>query len=97
MKSRNGIKYKSQERLIARVLEFGISRKDVTGQLAKYFDRLYLSFGKTANNIRIYGDYVYIMNDETLITTYPVDKKLSSQIKGVFAKRKNRELSELPV
>jgi hypothetical protein len=45
----------------------GIEHKDTVGRLNRYLSKLYFTERK-ANNIRIYGEHIYLFHDSTLIT-----------------------------
>jgi len=53
----------------------GAAHKDVKSKLRKYVDKLWLK-SKNCNNIRIYGENLYLFNNEILITVYRLDNKL---------------------
>jgi len=65
---RLGLNHKGLEHLAQHALEKGISASMVKGKMKKYFDFLYLSHNNVANNIRIFGEFVYIFKGEILIT-----------------------------
>jgi len=57
-----------------RALHDGIKHGETRGALRRYLDALYLK-RKTANNIRVYCNNVYIFHDEILITIFPLPQK----------------------
>ena len=67
MKERCGLNYSSHDRVAEFVLLKGLCHKDCTGRLKKYVDYLFFSY-PSGNNIRLYGDHVYIFNSTNLIT-----------------------------
>lgn len=66
-KERCGIGKKSTERMAKIAYEKGIKHNECGGRLRKYITSLYF-YNQSANQIRIYGDKVYIFHDEVLIT-----------------------------
>ena len=85
MKERCGLNLSSIDRTAAIAFEEGLHHKDCTGSLKKYIDYLFLShnFG---NNIRLYGDNVYIFQGSTLVTVL----KLPNRFKNTVNKLRNR-------
>lgn len=67
MVKRCGVSKKSIDRLAEKALAQGLTRKDVSGSLARYLDKLYLS-RRVANNIRIYAQKVFLFKGTMLIT-----------------------------
>ena len=65
---RLGLNIKGLEHLASHALEKGIDSSMVKGKIKKYLDFLFLSHKTRANNIRIFGEFVYIFMGETLIT-----------------------------
>lgn len=74
-KERFGIKGKAAERLAERALLVGLSRSDVTGKLARYFDELYARH-KKGNNIRVYAGKIFVFHDDVLLTVMPLPESL---------------------
>ena len=66
---RLSLKQRSLDKLAQKALEKGLKHKDFSGQLRKYIDGLYLK-NKNANNIRVYGENIFIFHQITLITVY---------------------------
>ena len=82
MSERCGLNKKSSERLSKLALENGISHNDTSGSLNRYLTKLFF-YNKTANNIKIYGEYVYIFCDEILITVIPLDNKYKKIVRNM--------------
>ena len=67
---------KSTTNKMARLaLEKGKSHSDIKGKLNRYISKLWFT-NKTANNTKIYGEDVYLFNNNTLITIYRVPTQL---------------------
>ena len=75
---RMGLPKRVVTRNAARALELGITHADTSGQLRKYLDKLYLA-QESANNIRVYGNTVYIFYFDTLITLFALPRNLQKQ------------------
>lgn len=74
-------------RLAAKALDHGIKHGETSGRLKKYMDSLFM-YKMTANNIRIYGEFIYLFCNQTLITVYG----LPNEFKPVISKLKIRKL-----
>ena len=83
---RCGLNKKSSERLSKLALENGISHNDTSGSLNKYISSLYFCNEK-ANNIKIYGEYVYIFVGTVLITVIPLPNKYKKIVKNINDKK----------
>lgn len=86
IKERCGLPKKAVERSALLALEKGLSHKDCTGSLRRYFDYLFLSHKKGAN-IRLYGNHVYIFTTENLVTVLPLPNAHKKTLKKVMDKR----------
>jgi hypothetical protein len=86
MSERCGLNKKSSERLSKLALENGISHNDTVGSLNRYLTKLFF-YNKTANNIRIHGEYVYIFCDDILITVIPLDNKYKKVVRNINTKK----------
>jgi hypothetical protein len=86
MSERCGLNKKSAERLSKLALENGISHNDTVGSLNRYLTKLFF-YNKTANNIRIHGEYVYIFCDDILITVIPLDNKYKKVVRNINTKK----------
>jgi hypothetical protein len=74
-KERLGWKKATLKRMVDRVLEEGVTHKETNGQLRKYLNHLYRQKGK-ANNMRIYGDVIFVFHGKTLITIFKLPTEL---------------------
>jgi hypothetical protein len=63
-----------------RAFHWGITRADTKGFLHKYVDRIWIAEQK-ANNVRIYGEVIYLFADKTLITVYQVPSELRKLVR----------------
>jgi hypothetical protein len=75
IRERLGVNKKSTVKSAVRALNDGISHNQLTGLLKKYIDKVYLKHRK-ANNIKIYGDKIYLFSNNTLITVLHLPPKL---------------------
>lgn len=76
-KERLGWTQKVLEKMSSKALSEGIRHSDTKGRLNKYITATYFSY-KTANNIRIYGENVYLFDKDVLITVYQLPNNLRS-------------------
>lgn len=72
LKERCGVTKNSALKMAERAYNKGIAFENASTELKKYISSVYLCHGKTCNNIRIYGNMVYIFDNRTLITVYPI-------------------------
>jgi len=86
IKERCGLPKKAVERNAKLALEKGLTHKECTGSLRRYFDYLFLSHKKGAN-IRLYGNHVYIFTTENLVTVLPLPNAHKKTLKKVMEKR----------
>jgi sugar diacid utilization regulator len=84
MKERCGVKSKSVDKMAERAYFTGMTHSDAKGALRKYCDMVYLSY-RDANQIRLYGDKVYIFKNTYLITVFNLPRNLIS-LKNKLAK-----------
>lgn len=88
-KDRVGLSKKIADKNAQAALDCGVTHAETKGSLRRYIDGLYLS-KKAANNIRIYNHYVYIFQNNVLITVIDLPqkyRKLASQLQQKKAKK----------
>lgn len=73
-KQRLGLNAKALERMVETALDEGTPHKDTKGAFKRYLNGLYLQY-KQANNIRVYGQHIYLFRRDRLITIYHVPKE----------------------
>jgi hypothetical protein len=78
-KQRLNIKPKPFLKMAERALKEGICHNQTSGKLNSYLSSLYF-YNKSANNLRIYGKFVYIFHSETLITVIHLPKVFFKQL-----------------
>lgn len=83
---RVGLNKSSVERMANIALEKGISRNDTSGRLRRYLDKLFLSHDKIANNMKIYGQFIYIFNEVTLITVLSLPNEYTKTVNKMRSK-----------
>ena len=86
MRERSGLNVKSLDRTAEIAFQDGLRHGDCTGRLKKYVDCLFLSH-HTGNNIRVYGDNVYIFNGTTLITLLKLPNKFKNAVNKKMKQR----------
>lgn len=80
MKSRLGLPKSAIQRLADTAFESGHQHKDARGKAKRYLDRLFL-LQKSATNLRVYGDFVYVFCDQTLVTVFQLPHNCRGGIK----------------
>lgn len=72
MEERTGLSKSSQEKMFQLALTSGTERNNYTGQFGRYLDKLMLS---QKAQIKIYGNFIYIYKQNSLITVLNVPTK----------------------
>ncbi len=68
------------EKMAQKAYDSGLKHKDTKGVLNKYLTSVWAK-NKTANNISIHGEVIYIFCFERLITVYHIPSELRKNIK----------------
>ncbi len=79
-KERLSLSKSSFERFAEKSYSEGIKHSDTKGTLNKYITKIWSQY-KTANNVRIYGEIVFLFYDNTLITVYQIPSNLKKYVK----------------
>lgn len=87
IRERIGVNKKSIQSVSDRALTKGLSHDGLTGKLKKYIDKLYFR-SKTANNIKIYAEKVYIFKGNTLITVVSLPTGLKKIANKLYKNKK---------
>lgn len=66
-------------KLVVKAFNEGIRHADTKGRLKKYIDCLYLKHEK-GNNIRIYGENVFIFHNRNLITVWQIPNEFKKYL-----------------
>ncbi len=67
-KERVHINKEGFKHLVEKAINEGICASQVKGRIKKYLQFLFQSHDNHANNIRLYGEFIYVLSNETLIT-----------------------------
>lgn len=87
MKERCKIKSKSVERLARIAFEKGLTHAETSGALNGYINSLYL-YNRQANNIRLYGDKIYIFCNDVLVTVLDTPKRFLNIVNILMRRKK---------
>lgn len=90
IRERIGVNKKSTDALATKALGEGLSHNELKGGLKKYVDGLYFR-SKTANNLKVLHDKVYIFKDNVLITVITLPHNLARISNQIMKKRKKNE------
>lgn len=82
MKERLGINISAQQKMADKAYKFGIKHNETSGSLKRFLDREYLSH-KEADNMRIYGDFLYLFCNKNLITVIVLPNKYKKVINKI--------------
>lgn len=93
-KDRLGISKKLADKNANKALRDGLTHADTKGNLKSYLDKIYLKH-RTANNLRIYNQKVYIFDESVLITVinlpYTLVKTADKLQKGISKSNANQD------
>ena len=87
LKERCGLQKKSKERIAAKVFEEGLSIEETNGSIRKWMTMVFYN-NTNINNIRLYGDKVYLFANQTLITVLFVPKHLRTRVSRLAQNKK---------
>jgi hypothetical protein len=79
---------KSMDRLADIAFEKGLTHAETSGSLHAYLTSLYFYNG-TADNIRIYGDKVYIFCNQVLVTVLDLPNKYKNAVRKLMDRREH--------
>jgi len=79
-KERLSLSPASLDRMAERAFTHGIKHADTKGRLHKYITHLWFDYRK-ADNIRLYGEFVYLFADVTLVTLFQLPRGLRKHAK----------------
>lgn len=79
-KDRLGLNRTALERLSELAYSNGIAHKDTKARLNRYITSLYMKEG-SANNIKIYGEVIFIFKNNLLVTLYQIPNELKKYVK----------------
>ena len=82
IRSRVGVPRSAVKKLADKALSDGVRREDTQGSLRRYLDALYY-YNRSANNIRVWSEKVYIFNDRTLITVLDLPQRYKNRANGM--------------
>ena len=85
LKERCGVSKNSAMDMAERAFNKGISFENASTDLKKYISSVYIRHEKIGDNIRIYGNMVYVFDNRTLITVYPIPVNLLNEMERIAA------------
>lgn len=91
MRKRCGLKKKAAERLAKIAFEKGITLEETTGELHSYL-KAQQRYNGQANNIRVYGDKIYIFCNEYLVTVLNTPREYQNKVNAIMSQRKNQNV-----
>ena len=83
LKERCGVSKNSAMDMAERAFNKGISFENASTDLQKYISSVYIRHEKIGDNIRIYGNMVYVFDNRTLITVYPIPGNLLNEMERI--------------
>lgn len=85
MRERCGLNKKSIERIAQKAYNNGIKHESTKGRLNKWITGVYFKNTK-ANNIRLYGDMLYIFCDNVLVTVFQIPHSIAKNLSDYIMK-----------
>lgn len=79
---RSGLNKSAMQRMCNRAFYNGIKHSDTKGRLNKWVTSLYFRNPK-ANNLRLYGDKVFIFSDKILVTVMQIPNNLKKDLRAM--------------
>ena len=79
LKERLGLPKSARARMAAKAFELGLKRGDVRGKLRQYLGLCSTEYGR-CNNIRVYGEYLWLFDGAILVTVFLIPKSMRSGI-----------------
>jgi hypothetical protein len=79
-KERLSLNANALTRLAEKAFTSGLKHSDMKGKLEKYITKLWFMH-KSADNIRVYGENVFVFIGNTLITVYQLPNELRKYVK----------------
>lgn len=89
-KERMGLNKEASDKAAQKALEVGIRHSETAGSLHRYLSRLFLT-KKTANNIRIYAEKVFIFSGNVLITVLQLPNEYKKVVNKINKQQKRIE------
>lgn len=83
LKERCGVTKNSAIDMAERAFNKGISFENASADLKKYISSVYIRHEKIGDNVRIYGNMVYVFDNRTLITVYPIPGNLLNEMERI--------------
>ena len=77
---RLGLNARAARRTAIKAFTHGVKHSEVTGELSRYLDRVFLSH-EAANNIRIYGEHLWLFKGPVLLTIFRIPNELKRHLK----------------
>lgn len=75
LKERAGFNKRAAARMASRALTDGLPREQARGALREFMDVLW-SARHNSENMRVYGEFVYLFSGETLVTVLPLPQSI---------------------
>ena len=91
MRKRVGVNRSAVERMARKAMIEGYTRHDFSGSLRRYLDYLY-HYNQSANNIRVWGEKVWIFSDNILITVLDLPQRYKNRANGIAKKEGTDEV-----
>lgn len=95
IRNRCGVPKKAVKKIVDEAFNNGITHAETAGSLNRYITALYF-YDQSANNIRIYGNKVFIFSGIILITVLNLPSKYKKTVDKIFKNRSAGKNKPLP-
>jgi hypothetical protein len=92
IRDRVGVPLKSVDRVAQTAFDRGVTHAETAGSLNRYLSGIYLNKHR-GNNLRIWGEKVYIFENDALITVLNLPNKYKRVVREIMRKRDKEETS----
>lgn len=90
-KQRFNWRLESLKRMAIRSIKSGLDVTNANGKIQKYINNLAINHNGRANNVKIYGEQIYLFRDEVLLTVL----HLPNELKSISRKTRGRKHNEI--
>lgn len=91
-KQRCGWNSTALERMSKKAFESGLKRSNTKGLLKKYLDDVWAEY-RNGNNLRLYGEMLFVFSNHSLVTIWNLPVKFRSLAKVFRAKNRTAKFS----
>lgn len=87
-RTKQGMNKKRAQKQANKILKYGVTHKEATGELHGFMTYLYFRCG--SNNTRLYGDTAYLFDGKVIISQYRIPDRLVPLVKQMNKEKRER-------